>query len=201
MKNLLLLIASVFIIQSSRATVVPVSNIGQTFSPSAIIISFGDSVNFSLGLAHNVVEVSQSTWNANGNTPLPGGFSLPFGGGLLIPAQLPVGLHYYVCDPHADDGMKGTITVQSATGITNISESSSFIKLSPVPAASKIFIAAPGVDLIDMHNLIGKKIGTIRMKHENQPKELNISELENGIYFFSFIKEGRVVETRKIIKE
>lgn len=51
-----------------------------------------------------------ATWSVNGNTPLSGGFTRPFGGGLLTPSTgLTVGTHYYVCSPHASSGMKGII--------------------------------------------------------------------------------------------
>ena len=86
---------------------------GNTFTPSSITITFGDTVNFALNSTHNAVEVSQTTWIANGTTPLAGGFQVPLGGGSVFPAQLGVGTHYYVCTPHASLGMKGTITVQA----------------------------------------------------------------------------------------
>ena len=91
------------------ATIHTVTTPGFNFSPSTLNIALGDTVEFSIGTAHNVLEVSQATWNANGNTPLPGGFSLPFGGGTLMLQNS--GTYYYVCEPHAGGGMKGTITV------------------------------------------------------------------------------------------
>ncbi|HNT19496.1 MAG TPA: T9SS type A sorting domain-containing protein [Saprospiraceae bacterium] len=92
-----------------------VTNSGNSFSPATITISPGDSVQFNLAVAHNVREVSQGTWNANGTSSLAGGFQLPFGGGLVLPAQLGAGTHYYVCVPHASQGMKGTIVVQGCS--------------------------------------------------------------------------------------
>src|SRR5436190_1268984 len=86
-----------------------------TFNPATLTVGTGDSINFSLASVHNAVEVSQATWNANGTTALPGGFSVPFGGGMARPPQLSAGIHYYVCQAHASSGMKGTITVCSAT--------------------------------------------------------------------------------------
>lgn len=93
------------------ATTTTVTNSGNTFVPADITITQGDTVNFSITNAHDVVEVSQATYNANGNTS-NGGFSLPFGGGTLI--GLAPGTYYYVCTPHASLGMKGTITVNAA---------------------------------------------------------------------------------------
>lgn len=94
-------------------TVWTVNNSGLTFTPATITINAGDTVHFVLSTSHNAREVSQATWNANDTTALAGGFQAPFGGGLVLPAQLGVGTHYFVCTPHASFGMKGTIIVQN----------------------------------------------------------------------------------------
>lgn len=110
---------------SLQATTHTVTTPGLNFSPASLTISLGDTINFAIGTSHNVVEVDLTTWSSNGNTPLPGGFSLPFGGGLLILQS--VGSYYYVCSPHASLGMKGMITVEN-TSITTGSVVSSFCK-------------------------------------------------------------------------
>jgi plastocyanin len=91
-----------------------ITNSGFTFSPSAITINVGDTVHFVLASIHSAREVDQATWNAGGTTS-NGGFDLPLGGGTAVLTQ--AGTHYYVCVPHASIGMKGTITVNSATGV------------------------------------------------------------------------------------
>src|ERR1035437_6539811 len=97
---------------------VTIVNSGSTFSPATVTITVGDTVKFTLASIHDAVEVSQATWNANGTTALSGGFSTPFGGGLVLPAQLTVGTHWYVCSPHAASmHMKGVIIVKNAAGI------------------------------------------------------------------------------------
>ncbi len=96
--------------QRAQGTIHTIVDAGFTFSPAALTIAVGDTVNFTIGGAHNVVEVSFATWNANGNTS-NGGFQLPFGGGQLIFPN--AGTYYYVCSPHAGMGMKGQISVVS----------------------------------------------------------------------------------------
>lgn len=101
------------------ATTHTVSNSGNTFTPDAITVMVGDTINFTIAAMHDVVEVDMAEYMSNGNTPLSGGFSLPFGGGQLIATAGMAGMHYYVCTPHAALGMKGTIDVQApppATG-------------------------------------------------------------------------------------
>lgn len=112
---LLLTFFSLFVIQKSFAATSTITASGFTFSPASITIANGDSVNFSIASSHNVVEVSFATWSASGSTPLVGGFSLPYGGGLLTSSTgLTLGTHYYVCTPHAGMGMKGIIIVAAA---------------------------------------------------------------------------------------
>jgi plastocyanin len=94
----------------SISAVFTVSTSGFTFSPGSLTINQGDTVVFNLGPSHNAVEVTQATWNSNGNTS-NGGFSLPFGGGTVVFPT--TGNYYYVCAPHASMGMKGAITVET----------------------------------------------------------------------------------------
>jgi len=105
---------------SLQATTHTITNSGFTFSPSSLTIELGDTVLFSIGGTHTVVEVSQTTWNANGNTQLPGGFSRGSGGGTVVITT--TGVHYYVCGVHNLSGMKGTITVNPVTDVQPVSD-------------------------------------------------------------------------------
>lgn len=110
MRKLYLLFLGVLLSTAVMAATTVVTNSGTTFTPANITITQGDTVQFNIGGSHNVVEVSQATYNANGTTS-NGGFTLPFGGGQLT--GLTAGTYYYVCTPHASLGMKGTITVSA----------------------------------------------------------------------------------------
>lgn len=109
--NLILLLVLSLAIGKLNAAIVVINTVGNTFVPNNVTINFGDTINFQIAGNHDAMEVSQATYNANGTTPLPGGFATPFGGGLVLPSELAVGTHYYVCNPHAAMGMKGIITV------------------------------------------------------------------------------------------
>ncbi len=90
-----------------------VNSAGLVYNPDSISITQGDAVQFQIGGSHDAREVSQATYNANGNA-WNGGFQTAFGGGLV---NLPnLGTYYYVCTPHASFGMKGRIFVQPYTG-------------------------------------------------------------------------------------
>ena len=110
MKHLFTLILSFFTLAFANATVHNVGSSGLTYTPDAITINQGDSVIWNLSGSHDVVEVSQATYLAGGNTS-NGGFSTPFGGGTVV-FNTP-GLFYYVCTPHASLGMIGTINVSA----------------------------------------------------------------------------------------
>jgi len=139
-KNCLLAISFSLLSFASYCTTWIVVNSGFTFSPATITITQGDSVNFVLASMHTATEVSLASWNANSNTPLSGGFNTPFGGGLVEPAQLGVGTHYFVCSPHAGSGMKGTIIVQSVNGINNSTNTETTFKVFPNPASEVLTV-------------------------------------------------------------
>lgn len=88
-------------------TIVVVNN-GSSFSPSNITATVADTIHFQLEGEHNVVEVSKAVWDANGSIS-NGGFLLPFGGGRL--RLTTPGTYYFVCEPHSNFGMKGTLTI------------------------------------------------------------------------------------------
>ncbi|MFM2136352.1 MAG: hypothetical protein RL021_1752 [Bacteroidota bacterium] len=194
-KPLLFLLLSIAAGMISNAATVTVSNSGLTFSPAAITINEGDSVRFTISSTHNVREVSQATYQANGSTALSGGFSLPFGGGLLLPAQLTVGMHYYVCSPHAGAGMKGTIDVLPASGIST-PVSAIALNVFPVPAKDVVHIVVP-------QNHIGRLFSvsdmTGRLVYEgvflNEENAVDITRWPKGIYLLR--SEDTVVRVLK----
>ena len=98
-----------------------VKAVGFAYDPSDLTINLGDSV-FILGNdTHPLVQVSKETWDANGNTPLQGGFSFPSGSGKVGFAA--AGTYYYVCTAHvASNGMKGKITVVVPTALHELSD-------------------------------------------------------------------------------
>jgi plastocyanin len=162
-------------------------NVGFTFSPSAVTISSGDSVNFTIGSSHNAVEVSEATWNANGNTALSGGFETPFGGGLVLPTQLAVGTHYYVCHPHASLGMKGTITVTASNGIADYQQAINF-SVYPNPTNGLINIKErnniPGSEY-RITDLSGRQV--TRGLLESNTTQVDMNQFSPGVYFIEIV--------------
>jgi plastocyanin len=199
MKNILSIILLLLLSIAGFSTKWTITNSGDTFVPSTLTIASGDSVLFTVASIHQPIEVSQSTWNADGNTQLPGGFSLPFGGGLLLPSQLATGTHYYVCSVHASMGMKGTITVQSSSGIEN-NQLQKNISAFPNPAHKVITITVEK-GLVGSKYFVtdqaGKQVTEGNLTFSTNP--VDISKLTPGIYLIQVV--GQSKSSIKFIKE
>lgn len=161
---------------------------GMTFSPASITINQGDSVKFTMDASHNAVEVSQSVWNANGTTA-NNGFSIPFAGGTALPNKLTVGTHYYVCTPHAAFGMKGSIIVQAATTVAEVTNQNSFEVFSN-PSAHQLNVqwnvAETTVVELSLYDIQGKLVETLVPRKQvsgSNSQAFNLSKsLAPGIY-------------------
>jgi plastocyanin len=184
MKTFLLSLSLLLISLTGVSKVWTVTNSGTKFTPATTTITFGDTVKFVLESAHNAEEVSQVTWNANGNTTLPGGFETNFGGGMILPTQLAIGTHYFVCDPHASMGMKGTIIVNSAIGIDE-NQALQPVSIFPNPATDFIMVktgvpkSAISYTIMDAS---GKQMLTGRLV--TAETTIIINQLAAGMYFF-----------------
>ena len=186
---------------SAKVTII---NTGFTFSPAEETINQGDTVVFSLATIHNAVEVSEATWNANGNTPLPG-FSVPFGGGTVT--GLSAGVHFYVCEPHAAGGMKGKITVVGSSGIPVAENFNQSFRLYPNPFLEKVrlqatesYSASIAKTGIEVYNLLGSKVYEIQQIDLSDAAEINLSSLPSGQYILR-INDGKHVYSTKITRE
>jgi len=184
MKKTLPFFVFLFIQLTGFCKIYTIENSGNTFSPDEITITVGDTVQFKLEIAHNAVEVSQSTWDANGATSLAGGFSVAKGGGTVLPAKLTVGTHYYVCVPHASMGMKGKIIVKDVNGI-NENRSSGGISIFPTPAID--FITVKGSTkqgtLYSIISLDGKEVLSGRL--DGMETEIFLRGITPGMYYFT----------------
>jgi plastocyanin len=196
----LLFLLSISIAGSCKKWVITTTTSSFTFSPSTVTITLGDSVNFSLGSIHNAVEVSKTTWDTNKTTPLPG-FSVPLGGGLVLPAQLNVGTHYYVCTPHASSGMKGMIVVQSSTGLEN-TELQSDISAYPNPSNGKFQLIVDGSKPADNYDVEIYSLQGEIVYHQftNKKTGIDLSNQPKGIYFARIYNKQKIRSIKLVIK-
>jgi plastocyanin len=179
-------------------------NSGFTFSPNTLTVNVGDTVDFVLDVIHNARQVDQATWNANGNTS-NGGFDTPDGGGIVVMSQ--PGTVYYVCKYHYTMGMKGTITVNSATGISQVNGSlpSNYLLLqnypNPFNPATTISYALPYESKISVkiYDVSEKQITELADNTESagyHNLNFNADNLASGIYFYR-IEAVSIDGTRK----
>ena len=174
MKHTLTLFATVLPFLLSAQSI---STVGFTFSPALLTVQAGTDITVTIGGQHTMTEVSEATWNANGNTS-NGGFN--FGPGtntlnLTIP-----GTYYYVCSPHANMGMKGRIVVESSTGLAEQAFDRSFT-LYPNPASDELVLSttlAPGAELV-LIDMQGREV--LRWTVQGNDR-INITQLSAGSY-------------------
>lgn len=196
MKKLYLLFAFLLFASFSKATKHAISVLSATFSPAAVSAVCNDTIIWTLAnltQTHTTTSVSvpagAAGWGANLSSAATT-YSLV----LTVP-----GTYSYVCTFHVTMGMAGSITVTCPSGVAPISNyyiSSAY----PVPFSSNLTIEFTEADLITIYNAVGDKIRTITLQHGQTKTEINSAELRNGIYFYCIVKEGVVVETRKIVK-
>jgi plastocyanin len=201
MKRILLSIVLASIGMSGFCTTHIVTTPGFVFSPATITIQLGDSVRFNIGGIHKVEEVNQATWNANNNTPLPG-FNTPFGGGLILPAQLTEGTHWYVCMPHASSGMKGMIIVENTTSV-RLQPTTSAFNLFPNPSNGifqlEMETATDASNYqLDVINSEGRKVYAVRNLEQKSLNEIDLSAYGKGIYFVR-VFDGSGIYSRKVL--
>jgi plastocyanin len=199
MKKILILLTFALYTGVASSTIVTVVSSGFTFSPSTVTVNPGDTVNFSIASIHDVVEVTQATYAANGNTQLAGGFSTPFGGGYVFTAQLTAGTHWYVCQPHASLGMKGRIIVQTATGIVeNLLQKN--ISVYPNPATSEVTLnfeqAVHGT--LQLSSTVGEVLEQTQINSASFT--LDLGDKPKGVYFIIVADETGNKAMRKLVK-
>jgi plastocyanin len=203
MKKLILLTSAIFALSqlSAQVTHTVSKGTGNTFSPASLTVNQGDVVHFALTAPHDVTQVSLETWNANGTTPLAGGFVFSTGSGDYT-ATSP-GTIYYVCTIHVSASqMKGSILVNAVTGINDI-HTEVIPKLYPNPANDKITLRADkysSIEEIRISDLSGKSVKVLsKPTISDDQVNMDIADLKKGIYFIS-VKTVNGIETEKLLK-
>lgn len=202
MKKLLFLFLSVLMLPELNAqqTFIINQGVGDTFDPSNIIVNQGDIVHFNLSAPHQIGQVTQTTWDANGSTLLPGGFSFPSGSGDYTTTT--PGTIYYVCTVHASLGMKGTIVVNAITGVNDIQKNSGG-KVFPNPAT--VFITYRTKETSNIHEVrildfTGKTIKILQNPSVTDDQvKIEIGNLNRGLYFI-IVRSDDGIESVKFLK-
>ena len=147
-----------------------------TFIPAESTIELGETVTFEVSGIHTATQVSEETWLADGNTPLPGGFDFSDGSHEYTPTE--VGTIYFVCQPHAGMGMKGMIVVENTTGIAETGSAALF-RIYPNPVADQVNIETAGTSQFVLIDVQGREV--IR-RTVNANDRIDVSQLPEGNY-------------------
>ena len=177
-----------FAAHNLTAKITVVRNDGDTFKPDSILIMLGDTVNFNLEIYHDVLEVSKTSWDSNYSIS-NSGLQLPFGGGLWIPSH--GGVFYYVCEPHADEGMKGRVFVIDPSSILEIVPPIIF-NMYPTSVQNDLNINFTTSNQTSVHFLLfdfsGRLLSDIFLQNSNYVfQKIDCQELPSGEYFFTAI--------------
>ncbi len=177
---------------------------GFQFDPADLVINAGDTIHFNSGSSHPVLQVSQATWDANGTTPLEGGFSFPGGIGAIVLEEQ--GTYYYVCTNHVSLGMKGTIEVNALSDINSETTGSHLYTVYPNPVTGDYFHIAfdekvPSELTLKLYDVVGKEVYSQTLLPESS-KVLNIpvSGMQQGIYLLELKGNGYSAISRLMIR-
>jgi plastocyanin len=110
-----------------------------------------------------------------------------------------VGVYYYDCHPGTPHGENASITVTGTTGVQHNLQNA-FSSAYPNPFTETITIETSNAEQILLYNTLGKKVNSFTLKSGQTKLQADLGTLPEGIYFYSIIRNGAVIETRKIMK-
>ena len=110
------------------------------------------------------------------------------------------GNYHYVCHPATPHGEDAYIVVTCATGVPPI-DMDHASNAYPNPSSDKFTIETTPADMISIYNILGEKMKSVSLKSGQTKIQMDVAELNPGIYFYSILKEGVIVETKKLVKE
>lgn len=169
-----------------------INQVGFTFTPAELTVDAGEEITITFNANHTVTEVSEATWNSNGNTS-NGGFNFT-GGGTQTLVLDEAGTYYYVCIFHAGMGMKGKIIVNSGNGIEAIG-TTPMLSLFPNPASTEVSVsAAEAGQLITVLDASGRQV---IHRVVNGMERLDLSGMEPGNYMVLLTGSDRKVLARE----
>ena len=112
-----------------------------------------------------------------------------------------VGNYHYVCHPATPHGEDAYIVVTAgATGIQDNNALNNVSSAYPNPFTDKLTIETSNGDQILIFNALGEKIKSFPLKSGQTKIEADLATLPKGIFFYTILKEGVILETKKIIK-
>lgn len=179
---------------------------GFTYTPDDLIVNVGDVVVIDAQSFHPLQQVSEATWNVNGNTALAGGFfsTTPFT--LTITAGMAGSTIYYVCAAHASAGMKGRIRVNVTSSIAEnkVLDFNFTVFPNPVTPASRINISTKKISDISimLYDASGRVMQQV-IKFKMQPGEITLPfsavALSKGTYYLLMRTDEGILKRQIVV--
>lgn len=196
MKKIYILFAFLLTASFSKATTHLVVASGMSFTPASVTAVCGDTIKWMLANiseSHTTTSMSvpagAAGWGSNLNST-----NTSFAYKLTV-----AGTYSYVCTIHVSSGMFGVINVTCPQGVADVN--SNYCSAAyPMPFSTHFTIESSDADLITFYNIFGERLKTINVQSGQSRTEVNTAELATGIYFYSILREGVVIETRKVVK-
>ena len=110
------------------------------------------------------------------------------------------GTYYYVCHPLAPHGEDGFINVTLTTAVPEVLPVNS-TGLYPNPFTEQLTLETSGATQLDFHTLTGELVRSIAVASGPALLRTDLGTLPSGIYFVSILREGVVVETKRMVKQ
>lgn len=182
----------------TKADTITVSVTNNAFTPSTFQAVVGDVVKWvwnSSGMAHNVTSTSQTI--PNGAAPIASG---DMSSGVYTYNITVDGNYGYACTLHPLSGMVAGFQADAAPNGISKPNAPVTLGIYPNPFKEKVTVKYTGVEAIQVVNVLGEKVKTVELSLSDSKTEVHFDGLPSGIYFFRFLKEGEIVETKRIIK-
>jgi plastocyanin len=112
-----------------------------------------------------------------------------------------VGNYHYVCHPGTPHGEDAYIVVSTATGIQQFNTLNSPSVAYPNPFSDKITIESSEANSFLVYNSLGEKIKSFDFNNGQTKLEADLATLPKGVFFYILVRDGVIVETKKIVKD
>jgi plastocyanin len=200
MKHIHLLLFALFgfAATNANATSYTIDISGLSYTPATLNVVVGDEIMIQASGTHPLAEVSEATWNANGNTAMPSGFGVHTSSYTFTVTT--VGTIYYVCQNHVGAGMKGLINVSVATGIIDAAEGAE-LQVYPNIVMNGIFHVSAESDVlkgatVELYSTNGELVKSYAME---APSAEFRAKVATGTYMAVIRKDKEVLLRQRMV--
>ena len=194
-KIYLLIIAFMTSFTIANAAVINVSVSNFAFTPQTFTAVVGDQIVFTLTSGSHNVTSPMGGVPATA-APIASGPMNSVGQTYTYNVTV-AGQYGYQCTLHPTT-MFGGFTA-STVGIIEPA-TDLLTQVYPNPFSDKLTVKFNGIEKIEFVNILGEKVKTVTTDSQEGKLDVYFDNLPAGVYFFSTYKEGRIVESRKLVK-